>query len=170
MSCIYNGSLQNKKNPWISGTQWQYSQLFTTLKTHYCAICRIYGVWEEVGTIESVWMSLAGLTEEMFELCSSLPWLRWDERGVHVKARKGWREINGLETYLESNNTSWVMTLHGLRVMGIRHHAEDAGEFGAMKAVDSFTLTGLTWHVPPLQYHFQKVTNHSFLTLVTLTI
>lgn len=86
-----------------------------------------------MGTMVSASMSPVEITQEMFEFCHSLAWLRRGESGVHVKARKGCREVNGLEIYLESNNTSWVMTLHGLRVMGNRHPHEDAGEFGAMR-------------------------------------
>lgn len=67
-------------------------------------------------------MNLKEFTEEGFELSSSLARLRWDgrscklEKGVHVEARKRWRQVDRFETHLESNNVSRVMTPHSLNI------------------------------------------------------
>ena len=123
---------------WIPGTQWKYMQTSIHNTEHmllYAMYCSSRG---EVGMIASAWMNPAEFTEEMFERCSSLAWLRWDRRScqlekeVHVKARKRWTEVDGCETHLESNNTSRIMTPHGLRIMGTIHHHQDAGESGVM--------------------------------------
>ena len=50
-------------------------------------------------------MSLTELTE-MFEPCSVLGRLRWDERGVHVKARDG-------EKYMDLRHNEKVILYRG---------------------------------------------------------